>query len=121
MPTRAVSSPANARTSALDELLATEQEIAAHLQEAERKAESLLAAARADAEACERDAELALARELAALDEATRAERESATRAIEDEAGRTVRHYRSLDSALVERLAAWVAAEVTGLREETPR
>src|ERR1019366_10810507 len=57
-----------AKPSALDELLATEQEIAAQMAAAEHEASELTSAARSEAETIERNAAAALATELAALD-----------------------------------------------------
>ncbi|MFI5310997.1 MAG: hypothetical protein ACHQQ3_07175 [Gemmatimonadales bacterium] len=82
---------------------------------AEREAEAELATARAEAEAAEHDAAEALSRELSELDERARIVREALVRAIEEDAARTVLHYRSLTDAEVESLAAFAIADATGL------
>ena len=105
-------------TSALDDLLTVEQEIAQSLADAEREAEALLATARADAGTIERDAATVLALELAGLDARARAECDALTRSIEDDAARLVKRYRALDDATIVRLAADVAAKVAGLATE---
>jgi hypothetical protein len=112
---REVPPPVRASPSALDELLIAEQEIAARLAAAEREASGILAAARATEAAHEQDAEAALARDLAALDEAAARGRAALVLAIEQEAERTVERYRSLDDAQVVEFAASAVAEVTGL------
>ena len=61
---------ATAPVSALDELLAAEEEIATKLADAARNADALVAAARADAAAREREVEAQLDQALAALDQA---------------------------------------------------
>jgi hypothetical protein len=107
--------PGQRPVSALDDLLTVEQEIAGILASAEKEASALLATARDEAAATAGVAESALGIELAALDEQARAERDAATKAIEDEAARSVQHYRELDDATVARLAEAMAVDVAGL------
>ena len=104
--------------SAFDELIATEQEIAAGAAAAEREAEALLAVARLGAASGARESAQALERELTRLDERARSVRETLVRTIEAEAARNIARYRSLSDAEVAGLAAEAAAEVTGLAPE---
>jgi hypothetical protein len=104
--------------SALDELLATEAGIAQRLADADREAEAMLTGARQRAEACERDAAGALARELAGLDERARLAREALVRGIEEEAARVVQRYRNLTDAEIAQLAAASVADATGLEPQ---
>jgi hypothetical protein len=110
--------PGDAPPSALDELLETEDRIAATLADATEAAEALVAGARADANSREREVEARLATDLAALDQRARMARENLVRAIEAEAAQTANRYRSLSDAEVARLAELVASEVTGLMAE---
>jgi hypothetical protein len=110
-----------AKPSALDELLATEQEIAAQMAAAEHEASELTAAARVEAETIEREAAAALAAELAALDKRDDAAREALVRMLEDDGARLVARYRSLADAEIQRLAAFVVSESTGLTIEPGR
>lgn len=110
-----------AKPSALDELLATEQEIAAQMAAAEHEAEALTAAARTDAETIGREAAAALATALAALDERDGRAREALVRKLEEDGERLVARYRSLTDAEVGRHAAFVVSEITGLGIEPGR
>src|ERR1035437_130991 len=110
-----------AKPSALDELLSTEQEIAAQLAAAEREAAELTAAARHDAEALEREADAALTAELAALDKRDGDARAALVRQLEAEGARLAASYGALSNADIERHAAFVASEVTGLPIEPGR
>jgi len=109
------SSAVHQTPSALDELLATEAGIAGRLADAERDAEALLVAARAEALMLDRRATEALAGELAELDERARLAREALVRRIEGDAERAVQRYRTLTDAEIARLAAGAVAEATGL------
>jgi hypothetical protein len=101
--------------SALDALLRVEHEAAERLARAQADAAALLAAATAEAAESARQAGASLAIELAAVD-ATHAE---ALRAIGEDvaqsAADTVTRYRSVTDETVQRLAAIVLSEVTGL------
>jgi hypothetical protein len=110
--------PGDAPPSALDELLETEDRIAATLADAVEAAGALVAAATADAATREREVEARLVADLAALDQRAQAAREELIRAIEAEAAQTANRYRSLSDTEVVRLAEFVAAEVTGLVAE---
>jgi hypothetical protein len=110
-----------AKPSALDELLSTEQEIAAQMAAAEHEASELTSAARSEAETIERNAAAALATELAALDKRDVDAREELVRKLEADGARLVARYRSLADAEVERLAAFVVSEITGLTIESGR
>lgn len=112
------SAKAQPPSSAFDELLATEQEIAAGAAAAEGEAKALLAVARLDAASGARESAQALEGELTRLDERARSVRETLVRTVEAEVARTISRYRSLSDAEVARLAAEVAAEVTGLAPE---
>jgi hypothetical protein len=107
-----------AKPSALDELLSTEQEIAAQMAAAEREAAELTAAARHDAEAFEREADAALTAELAALDRRDDEARAALIRTLEDDGARLAASYAALSSSDIERHAAFVASEATGLAIE---
>jgi hypothetical protein len=110
-----------AKPSALDELLATEREIAAQMAAAEHEASELTMAARGEAETIERDAAAALATEMATLDKRAGDSRAELTRKLEDDGARLVARYRSLPDAEIGRLAAFVASEITGLATEPGR
>jgi len=110
-----------AKPSALDELLRTEQEIAAQMAAAEGEAQGLTATARADAEAIEREAAAALAAELEGLDRRDEAVRAEQAYKIEDDHARLVARYRTLPDEEVARLAAFVVSEITGLTPEPRR
>ena len=110
-----------AKPSALDELLSTEQEIAAQMAAAEQEAATLTAAARSDAEAIEREAAAALATELAALEKRDGDARAELVRKLEDEAARLVTHYQTLADGEIERFAAFVVSDITGLTLEPGR
>jgi hypothetical protein len=109
------------KPSALDELLSTEQEIAAQMAAAEQEAATLTAAARSDAEAIEREAAAALATELAALEKRDGDARAELVRELEDESARLVTRYRTLADEEVERFAAFVVSDITGLTLEPGR
>ncbi len=110
-----------ATPSALDELLSTEQEIAAQMVAAEQEAATLTAAAHSDAEAIEPEAATALAAELAALEKRDGDARAELVRKLEDEGSRLVTRYQTLADEEVERLAAFVVADITGLTLEPGR
>ena len=106
--------------SALDALLATEQEIAEQLAAAEREAAVLTSAAHTDAEAIARDAAISLAAEVALLGERDGAARDALVRRIEDDAERLIARYRTLPEPEIERLAARAVADITGLDDGSP-
>jgi hypothetical protein len=108
-----------AKPSALDELLSTEQEIAAQMAAAEREAAELTSAARQGAEAFEREADAALIAELATLDTRDRDACAALVRQLEDGGARLTASYVALSQADIERHAAFVASEVTGLSIES--
>jgi hypothetical protein len=104
-----------APVSALDALLATEQEIAAELARAERESAAVIAAAHADADASLREAATSLSAELGALEARDASARDAMVRRLEDEAARLSNRYRTLAEPEVERLAAIAVRDVTGL------
>jgi hypothetical protein len=104
-----------AQPSALDELLATERDIAAREMAAAREAQALVGAAIADNEANEREAAVALGRELEDLDRQARATEAAAVSALEREAADRAVRYRSLSADEIARLATFVCDRVTGL------
>jgi hypothetical protein len=110
-----------AKPSALDELLATEQQIAAQTAAAEREAAELNAAARLEAGAFELEAEAALTAELAALAKRDGDARAALVRRIEEDGARLVASYGTLSQADIERHAAFVVSDVTGLTIEPGR
>jgi hypothetical protein len=110
-----------AKPSALDELLSTEQEIAAQMAAAEREAAELTAAARHDAEAFEREADASLNAELAVLAKRDGDARAELVRQLEDEGVRLVASYGALSPADIARHAAFVESEITGLPIEPGR
>ncbi|HEX7545719.1 MAG TPA: hypothetical protein VF368_03260 [Gemmatimonadaceae bacterium] len=118
---RRTAQAATAKPSALDELLSTEKDIAAQMAAAAREAGELTAAARHDTEAQEREAEAALAAELAALDKRDGDARAELIRQLEDEGARLVASYGALSPADLERHAAFVVSEITGLPLEQGR
>ena len=118
---RRTAQAATAKPSALDELLSTEKDIAAQMAAAAREAAELTAAARHDTEAQEREAEAALAAELAALDKRDGDARAELIRQLEDEGARLVASYGALSPADLERHAAFVVSEITGLPLEQGR
>jgi F0F1-type ATP synthase membrane subunit b/b' len=87
------------KQSALDELLATEREIAAQMAAAERAAESLVSAARAEADAIAHKADEALAAELARL----------------------VAKFQTLPDRAIASLADFIVLEATGLGPGKPQ
>ena len=101
--------------SALDELLAAEQEIAAQGAATAAECAALLDAARADAAVMTRDAADALDRELAAARNASHHRCDALVHDIELETARAIGHYRNLTEMDVDRLAEFVAVRVTGL------
>lgn len=118
---RRTAQAATAKPSALDELLSTEKDIAAQMAAAEREAAELTAAARHDTETQEREAEAALAAELAALDKRDGDARAELIRQLEDEGARLVASYGTLSPVDIERHAAFVVSEITGLPLEQGR
>jgi hypothetical protein len=110
-----------AKPSALDELLSTEQEIAAQMAAAAREAAELTAAARHDAEAFEREAESSLTAELAVLAKRDGDARAELVRQLEDEGVRLVASYGALSPADIARHAAFVESEISGLPIEPGR
>jgi hypothetical protein len=117
IPKRAAGAADTALPSALDQLLATEREIAEGEAAAAREVRSLFDAVRADIEAREHRAATALERELEDLDARARASQATAVAAIEDDAARRAARYHSLSAADVARLAAFVSDRVTGLAQ----
>jgi hypothetical protein len=112
---------APASASALDALLATEQEIATELASAERESAAVLAQARSDAHGIARDAAALLAADIAALAVRDAAALDTAVRQIEEAGALRVRRYHALDAGEIERLAAIAVADVSGLDAgETP-
>lgn len=115
MTRRPEASPAVSSTSALDELLAAEQQIAARQAAVATECEALLEDARKDADAIADAAATALDAERVRW----RAEAERACAAaaseVEADAAKTVERYRTLDGSALDALAEWVAAEVTGM------
>lgn len=109
------------KPSALDELLSTEQEIAAQMAVAEREAAELAAAATRDADAIEREAAAALDSELAALDARNESSRVELQKKLEDDAARLVARYRSVGDDEVAQHARFALSEVTGFALETIR
>jgi hypothetical protein len=101
--------------SALDELLATEQELAAHMAAAAREAESLIAAARAQADAIKLEGDAALGVELAQAEANAAAARFALVRTLEAEGGRLVVRYRTLTETEISSMAAFIICEATGL------
>jgi hypothetical protein len=112
---RAIHPVAPAPTSALDALLATDQEIAQRQADADREVRALLDAARADATATAQAAEAALAQELAAIDARAQHDIADAVRTIQRDAAQAVAHYHALADEEVAALAADIVARATGL------
>jgi hypothetical protein len=101
--------------SALDALLAAEQQITAQAADVAAECEAIVAAARAATLISARDAAAILEAEIAvATEEAGRAA-EAVVRGIDDDAARTIARYGDLSDAEVDRLAEWVAERVTGV------
>ncbi|MCX5767269.1 MAG: hypothetical protein NTZ43_08625 [Gemmatimonadetes bacterium] len=115
MSTRTAHTAVQAPSSALDALLATEQEIAQHFADAERRAREILDAAHTDAEETHRVAAIALAEELASIDARSLRDIAAAVSEIEREAEQLVRRYRAVPDAEIATLAELVVAELTGL------
>jgi hypothetical protein len=107
--------PGEAPPSALDELLDAERKIAARAAEVAVECQALVTAAHADAATISRDGEAALEREVAGLRAAAADARDAAVRAIDEQAERQARRYRSLAPAELGRFAEVIAARVTGL------
>lgn len=101
--------------SALDELLATEQEIAAEMAAATGEAESLVAAARADTDALKLKTDAALAVALAQADASAAASREALVRTLEAEGERLVVRYQTLSDREISGMATFIIYEATGL------
>ena len=101
--------------------LTTEQEIAAQMDAAEQEAATLTAAAHSDAEAIEREAAAALAAELATREKRDGDARAELVRKLEDEGAQLVTRYQTLADEEIERLAAFVVADITGLTLEPGR
>ena len=118
---RKASQAGAAKSSALDQLLSTEQDIAVQMDAAEREAAALIAAARGDATARDGEAAASLATELAELNGADAAALAELVRAMEEESARLVSRYRSLDDEEIARLSAFVVSDITGLRLEQAR
>lgn len=112
---------ATPEASALDQLLATERELAALQAAVASECEAMLAAARADAVAIEAAAGDALAREIALLDEQAAEARRALVRAVDEDARRALDRYQQLTDAAVDRLAEEIATEVTGLAPASAR
>jgi hypothetical protein len=115
MATRTAHPAVPAPTSALDALLATEQEIAQQHADADRDVRAVLDAARADAAATVRAADAALAQELAAIDARVRRDVDAAVSAIQREAERAVARYHALSADEIATFAADIVAQSTGL------
>lgn len=112
---------AAAKPSALDELLSTEREIATQMAAAEREGAELTAAARRDADALEREAGTALLTELSELAKRDGDARAALVKKVEDEGARLVASFDALTQADIERHAAFVVTEITGLTVEPAR
>ncbi len=115
MTSRTTSSVAPVPTSALDALLAAEQEIAQRLADADRDGAEILRVARADAAATSIAAADVLALELAAIAARSSADIARAVGDIRRDALQAVARYHALTPAEVTALGADVAARSTGL------
>ncbi len=115
MSTRTAHATVAAPSSALDALLAAEQEIAQQLADADRRARALLDAAIADAEETKRVSAAALALEIASIDTRSLRDITVAVNDIERAAEQLVGRYCALSDTDIAALARTVVAELTGL------
>lgn len=109
------------KQSALDELLATEREIAAQMAAAERAAESLVSAARAEADAIAHKADEALAAELAQAESRAADAQATLVRTMEEESARLVAKFQTLPDRAIASLADFIVLEATGLGPGKPQ
>ncbi len=110
-----------AGSSALDELLSTEREIALQTTAAGSEAAALTTAARDDAARIAKESREALALELSALGERDREAREQLIHTIERDGARLVLRYESIGAAEIASLAAFAVSEVMGTGTGNPR
>lgn len=101
--------------SALDALLVTEREIAADQRRVAEECAAVVAAARDEAAALERDGAASVEREVSDLRAAAARDRDAVREARERATAQSITRYERLDDLEVLALAEFVAARVTGL------